>query len=475
MKKTSKRILAIFLAALMTLSVSAAAGAAAPGKAIAAPRASSAPALTSQATATLTIDTPPSNDFVLENGYPDLTGLVVTLTSGSFSKQLRSEDSDQDLDAAGSCAYIGVRLYTYDEVTDNYDRTPPVAGTDASLVIYVEYYDGNTDEWYYAETTCPFHVTSIMTAEKAAGATALTLGTAATATLTVADPFVAFKFIPETTGWYNFASTGARDEDEDGQGRIDPLAYLYDDVLLVIDYDDDGGSGFNFNIRSVHLEAGKTYYLAAYSFRGKTVGSYQLTVTRSALKVLPNLSVGITDWLSIYDFLADDNSFAVDLLTISGAESIFDGEQAIAVGTATVTITAPDGSTGTCQLTVTPRTLVVNTKTLNVDYHGWIYLDELLEGTTWDLWQLSIDCDPAFFVDAWYLIALKRGDTSITITAPDGTSATVKVHIDYSPAQWACVILLGGWAWMPYTNYGTFGFNDISGAIGRMFASWFSF
>jgi hypothetical protein len=482
MKKTSKRILAIFLAALMTLSVSAAAGAAAPGKAIAAPRASSAPALTSQATATLTIDTPPSNDYVLENRSPDFSGLVVTLTSGSFSKQLRGEDDYiSELYAAGVSLHINVYLYTHNEATGTVEEIPLVAGTDVTLVLQVEYYDRNTGEVYFAETPCPFHITSIMTAEMAAGATALTLDTAATATLTQAEPFVVFKFIPETTGWYNFASTGTGYWSGDGLIGVDPLAYLYDDALLVIDYNDWGGiDDPNFNIQSAYLEAGKTYYLAAYNSRGGTVGSYPVTVTRSVLKVLPSLSVGVTDRFSIDEFLAEGNTFAWDLLTISGAESIFDGEQAIAAGTATVTITAPDGSTGTCQLTVTPRTLVVSNKTPNLDYHSLLCWDELLEGTTWDLWQLNIDYDPAFFGTEWYygiyaIGATKRGDTTITITAPDGTSATVKVHIDYSPAQWACVILLGGWAWMPYTDYGPFNSSSILNAICKIFPTvyWF--
>jgi hypothetical protein len=277
MKKALKQTLAILLATLMALGAATVASAAPtpdnPTRKLTAEttlEGNFAPALQAQSGAALTIDTQPTNtSYVLEYGYPDATGLVVTLTDGDFGMQIAyGENYIVVTDDFWSYATCGVSTYRYDAEMDEYETIVTGPGT-FNLTVYAHYADSDGNV-HYAETTCPYTVTSILNGNTD-NAAALVPGGSVMVTLTQANPYSFYKFTPETTGMYSFASS-----DRSG---TDPKAYLYDDSFAIIadsasneNYDD-----LNFDIVA-KLTAGKTYYFAACSYSGEDVGSYKVTV-----------------------------------------------------------------------------------------------------------------------------------------------------------------------------------------------------
>ena len=290
-----------------------------------------------------------------------------------------------------------------------------------------------------AETAATQSVSPIITPEKTALATELTLGTIATATLTAAEPIAVFKFTPDTSGWYVFSSGE--------NGDVDPFGYLYNETLEIIGYDDDNGGDRNFRI-TYDLAAGERYYLAATTFDGRNPGNYQVTVRRAELKVVSELTLCIGDWLYPYDFLDMGNDFPGNVLSIAGGEALWEADdesgwyaQMKHAGTATLTVTAPDGSSGVCVLTVTSHPPLELPDTFTIYYHETLEYT-LLKDVDWPIYTLEIDCDSEFFQD-YYFRAIKRGTTTVTITAPDGSSASVRITVKYSFKQWLNAVFLG--------------------------------
>lgn len=371
MKKTIKRTLAILLAALMALSAGIAASAAAPPEkekqpaAVRLEDAGAAQAAVFQAT-TLAVTTPPTyTSFVLETEKnPDLSGLVVQLTDGAFSKSIA-------YNSLGANDDIWCSWYNWDTDTVTDMKIGPCI-----LFLYAETYDTATSTWYAAMVPYTFTATSLLP-PMMAGATALTAGAApVTAALTPILPLAAFKFTPATSGWYNFYSTDS--------AVVDPFGYLYSDVPQVLKFNDDSNNGLNFSI-SYNLTAGQTYYLGASSWLGNEAGTYKVGVR----------TVGTLD-----------------------------------------------------------KFLRVSSVTVN--YRDWMpYLGSLFNADLpWDVWQdLTCSDDILNFGVAW-----ERGTTNVTITAPDGSSVTVKVTVKYSFLQWLYVIFLGGFAWIKYAPLGSVGF-----------------
>lgn len=89
----------------------------------------------------------------------------------------------------------------------------------------------------------------------------------------IMDPrdYYSFEFIPLTTGWYNFKSTGSFDT----YGRI------LDATGDVIYESDFGGDDENFSI-DFHAEEESTYYLQACMYDYATVGSFTVELSKTS-------------------------------------------------------------------------------------------------------------------------------------------------------------------------------------------------
>lgn len=92
-------------------------------------------------------------------------------------------------------------------------------------------------------------------------------GGKATAVISEPKGSVYLMFVPETTDYYAFYSTGGRDT----------KGFLYDSQLNEISYNDDGGSGNNFRI-TYELEAGRVYYLKACFYDSEITGQFSVFI-----------------------------------------------------------------------------------------------------------------------------------------------------------------------------------------------------
>ena len=158
------------------------------------------------------------------------------------------------------------------------------------------------------------------------------------------------RFIPETSGWYGFYSSG----------DLDPVGYIYDGTGEYVASDDDGGDANNF-IAKAWLEAGSAYTLEAYWYAYGDDRTLQLQVgTLSAAQSLKlystsesgyvtqerTLRYSFSPLLSIPEPLtwaSNDESVATvnqdGVITIQGA------------GTAVITATSESGLTASCTVT----------------------------------------------------------------------------------------------------------------------------
>jgi len=216
----------------------------------------------------------------------------------------------------------------------------------------------------------------------------------------------------------------------------------------------EAGDAYDWYARLIHAGTATVTVTAPDGSSGTCV----LTVEAAVLKVVPALTLYVGD-LVYPGMLLDDCYFPDDMLTVTGGEALWEADDAYGwcarlahAGTATITVTAQDGSSGVCALTVIARPSLHLPATFKMYYHETLE-DTLLKDCGWPIYRLNVECDDAFF--GWYE-AIKCGATTVTITAPDGSSATVKITVQYSFIQWLCVVFLGGWYWMPFTYTGPF-------------------
>ena len=185
-----------------------------------------------------------------------------------------------------------------------------------------------------------------------------------------------FKFIPAVSGKYCFRSNGARYSDEvyteNGEhhsfSMIDPWGMLYNDKGRPMtaepyynnDTNGDKECGLNFTIYT-ELEAGKTYYLKTtaeycggdYTVRVDTYDK-KLVVSPKEMTIKVGDYVSLTDLIKgttwkIEELRAWTHYYWEDTIEIDSGENGFTG---IKGGTVTLEITAPDGEYADVEVTV---------------------------------------------------------------------------------------------------------------------------
>jgi len=404
MKKSVKRVLALLLALLMTLGLSTAASAAAPPKKP--PQLSSSAAALDQAAPnwTLSITTQPTNtSFEMHMEEPNLSGMVVSVSGGIFT----APTSIAYDTVAGDTAQAQDKILW--EFWVGYPDIGWVVGNNTA-VLYVWAYqctdfhvvttDSGKDYGYFDQELVfegQTAITVVATPFDLGGA-ARTLTPDIPSTVTLDDGYYVdvFKFTAPSDGFYSFTSDG---------GQYGGTFYSQDGDVLMRDtidpwaelYDADG------------------YFLAWDDDRG---GNWNFAIFRQ-------LKQG-----------------EVVFLVVGG----------YAQPQANVTITAT-------RVAATQPVLQLKSNDITVNFHELISLETLLEGTGLEPEDVWIDYDYEYIDYSWWdggLYGVKHGVSSVTITAPDGSAAQVKITIKYSAAQWLSVILLGGWAWMPFTSVGPF-------------------
>ncbi|MDR0530577.1 MAG: hypothetical protein LBG83_00720 [Oscillospiraceae bacterium] len=451
MKKTATKTLSILLAALMLLGVGGTAGAAADATA----DAGSATLTTTQATppplmkgaqksfapqaapqdaeddanGTVTIQTAGTASgeiYFYSDGYAnletiDLSGLVIQAKGGQLKQEETVEydtaTGEGDSPALGKLTWtFGVRL-DWDKQPDGWK----LGDNEARLIVNgleytnftlvktengIEYGTFEQERVFYGETPITLHCTEPSSRWMSYPRQPLLLNTAVE--VQVSDTETVFEFQPDESGYYEFRSSGGQNGQtlypKDGEGDpltmpyIDPQGQLHDEKGRYLAYSDDsysdGEGTLDFCI-GYHLEKDKTYYLRTAAWGD---GKYTVKVTKEA-----------------------------------------------------------------------DRVLKVKSNEIRIAYHDEIELLQagILEGTTWDMDVLRFSYDAeklnVYYWYWWYespgefyVAGKERGAHDLTITAPDGSHVTITVRVKYSFAQWMCVIFLGGWAWMKYTDYGKF-------------------
>jgi len=430
MNKAIKRTLAALLAILMLLGAGTAASAA-PAKS---PQMSgSATGAVTQADAdpagTMTIKAQPTKTtFKLYEERPDLAGMVITVQGGEFaSAKDIAYDAVTDLTPAKDRI-----LWYFDLEPADWDSWWVEGENDAVLYVYaykctnftqVEKVDG---VWYGT-----FDQELVFYGSAAIKVTAigrergderiLTLDPPATVSVGEVSVDARFKFTALQDGYYKFFSEG---------GKCGGILYSEDGDIIerkTIDpraelYDKD------YNWLGYDDDRGGDYNFAIYQ----------------------QLKAGDAVYLNVYGWASEPADFTV-AVTRLGAER--------------------------------PELKLKNTE-IKADYHGYIDVEALLEGTGLTIDDVRLECDYEYFSSWWWYnpFAAKRGTGNIVIEGPNGEIGTVKVKIDYSLTQWLCVIFLGGWAWMEYTSPGPFNLGNeirnlfdygVGNSLNVLFEDWY--
>ena len=403
MNKSAKRILATLLAALMVLGLSTAAAAAPPPKQY---ESAAAPAVDLQAAPnwTMSITTQPTNtSFTMHMEDPNLAGMVISVSGGIFTTPASiayNTVSNDDVQALNKI------LWDF-HVWPNEDRWV-VGNNAATLYVYawqctefIPLFTDNGTEYGYFDTEVVFRasvpITVVATPFDLSGITRpLALTPPAVMTL-VKDVYNSevFEFIAPSDGYYSFKSTG---------GQYGGTFYSVEGDVIERDYVDPWAELYDKD----------GYYLGWDDDRG---GNYNFAIYQQ-LKAGDKVYLVVGGWAS---------------------------------ETANITVTA-------ARVADTQPVLALGSNDITVIFHEYIDLDALLEGTGLKARDVSVRCDWDYIDGWWYYgyYGIKRGATTLTIEAPDGSAATVNITIKYSAMQWLCVILLGGWAWMPLTSIGPF-------------------
>ncbi len=418
MKKTCKRILAILLTAMLCLGASAISGAAAPvsAKQYRAPSALGGPKYFSGAAAQAAMEdsfTVKTNPGISWNPYSDITdfsGLVVTVSGENYPAPTDIEYDVAVNEKLGEGKVIWEFWLSPYEYWDGES-----ASTQAMLYLSankfsdfkVEYTDPDSgkeygyyetiDSVFFASKEVTVAVNDVNPDIDLTSATPLALNTPTAVNIPKPaeddEPeFKLFKFVPSASGYYSFKSTGAKFEEQ---------------------WSDREGNW-------IWIDG---------------VDPLAILLDANGMEITANDDVWDSYDFAVYSYLEAGQSYY--LYTC-----------AYPFGEYTVTAAKYDS-------------VLVAPKSVKLNYHEILDIAPLLEGSSWS-WETDdmevhfegnvIDIDWGYYA----LYGYARGSETITIVAPDGNSVDVKVTVEYTFAQWLCVIFLGGWAWMKYTSVGEF-------------------
>ena len=170
-----------------------------------------------------------------------------------------------------------------------------------------------------------------------------------------------FKFIPDEKGYYSFFSSG----DDDTYG------YIYNENMEQLAYNIYGGEGSNNFKVTYEMTAGTVYLLAARYYGKDKTGSFDVSVSKTALATEISIVGSLKGYIGTSDYLSvsatPENSFYGEITWSSSNEDIATVDQSgqityKAVGTATVTAKSKTDLIATCEVTVSePGTLYENT------------------------------------------------------------------------------------------------------------------
>ena len=419
MKKTLKHTLAILLALLVVLTAGGVAASAAPAPQAAPPR---GPVM--QAAETLEILTPPTDPCVVIDrwgdryGTPDLSGMEFRAGGGDLAATV-----DVSYDTVMSDAYIKTitqgKLNWYFYVYLDWDTQPDgwvVGDNDAILVVYATKYDnfvveytdpGGTEYGYYEQVYVYYAETALTVRAEADADTTLDFSSAVELKLNIAGAVS----IPEPP----------EDEDTD---------------LALFKFTPDADGYYIF--RSQGAQPYREFY--------NREGEWLTLPGVHPYAALYDESGFWMDYASGYD--GDDFSLRTNL---RGGKTYYLAASAWPFGDYTVTVSKFDA------------VLKVNSEYVIVNYHDFLDLEALLAGTTWDIYDdLYFSYDHVTLQRFGYsrFCGIQNGTGWMRIYAPDGTTVNIRYKVTYSFKQWLCVIFLGGWYWMRWTEYGPFNLKE---------------
>jgi len=414
MRKITKRTLALLLAVSMILGVSTAAAAAAPGKTRQPSESAAAPVPQDIAACALEITSKPTDTtFVIYEERPDLSGLVFKASGGALDGTV-TVDYDavaDDWSPAQDKLLWDIWLDWYSLVEGENEMYLCVRAYKCTQFHPVKTVD--EVEYGYFERELVFRAETAITMTATPnpdrpGYRVLTLDVPETVTLSERDydgwsewyGNARFKFTAPSDGFYAFRSDG---------GEIGGTLYSKDgDVLEARNVDPWG-----------ELYCGDDYWI--YDDDGG--GDYNFLIYRQ-------MKQGETVTLYTGCWANEEASYTVKVTRQGDNQPV----------------------------------LQLKSNAVRVDFRDFIDINALLEGTGYTCWDVQIRYDYEYV--RWWdyydglLWAIKNGESDITITAPDGAMATVKVTIDFSAAQWLCWLFLGGYFWLGYTNAGPFNLAD---------------
>lgn len=266
-----------------------------------------------------------------------------------------------------------------------------------------------------------------------------------------------YYFTPETDGEYVFYS----------EGDYDTIGRLYDSDDSCLANNDDGGEGNNFKLY-YSLTGGETYLINAKPYYSEETYSFSLYVSKVSeptgvsiiddySEELSAVSVYIGEYIYLFaDILPEnaskactwtsDNESVAEIFYTGNAGTPYAYIEALAEGTATITVKTANGLTDTCTVTVSKRPEATSVEivddcgesldelTLYIDQYDYISAvltpEESVNELTW-----SSSNEEIVTVSSYGRISpVAVGTATITVTTDNGCTDTCEVTIAERPA-----------------------------------------
>ena len=431
MKKTSKRILAILLATLMLLGASAVSGAAAPMQAMEPARhLDNLNGLED----TVTIKTNPGITVDVYTWDYDLSGLVLTIQGENFSTPTDIDYDEVMVDHTIEDGKIIWNIYVYEYNDWDLASDYPVDGT-VYLRVYafkcsnfkVEYIDPDTGKEYgfYEDYKYIFDAWVDLPV-----------------TITNSYPGLGYDFtsaIPLTLNVAAQVSIPEPMEDEEQEYAL--FAFTPNE------------SGY-YTFKSNGAKRGQEWYDREISDWIYISGIYPWAYLYNADE--RNIGSSNRGYIAYPNFTL--------FCYLEKGETYYLAASAYPFGDFTVTVS---------------KAKYVEPKTITINFHDFIDVDALLEGTgftlddvDWDYWG-AISRNYNDGPNYGKLYGSEIGWGYIDMRTPDGQYLEFSFQVNYTLKQWFCVIFLGGFVWMEIVPPGG-GIMDVLKLLPSMFGDFFS-